>query len=1397
MAQKWTPEQLEAITRRGCNLLVAAGAGAGKTAVLVERIIRKITDSEKPVDIDRLLVVTFTNAAATEMRERIGDALAAALEENPGSRNLYRQMALLDRASIMTLHSFCLEVVRNNFHGLDLDPLFRIADETESMLIKLDALNELFEEKYENEDSESMFFQLVDSYGGGSNDSALRETVLTLHRFTQSHPWPEQWLTAQAEACNIGASACLTSTPWARVLLKSAAAELQGLTALLEKTAARASRGRGLEPYCSVLEEDIEKLRELLRLCEAALAAGSTAPAAECLTRTDAPAAGLDITGAVQAAQEDMENDNNPASVGIDPDTGIVAAADGQPAGSTALAAGSAASAAASGQPTGGTQPDNDQLTHTAAPGDQAWDALHRALSSVEFNRLPRCGKDADAKLQEEVKAVRNQVKEQIKKLYESGFDATAEQWKEDFAKLYPQLLYLSDMVCRFNEIFQKKKKDKGVLDFNDLEHYCLKVLLEDGVPTKAAEELSEKYDEILVDEYQDSNLVQELILETVSGKRSGRNNVFMVGDVKQSIYRFRHAKPELFMSKYQSYPRERGHDNQVIQLYKNFRSRKEILDAVNYIFGQIMSEQVGELDYTQEEYLRAGAEYEQVKPGFTAGGDIEVHIIDLDSTLNGAVPDGTQNANETGSNSQTTGSGEQSDETGEEEEELLDSIQAEARIAGMRIKSLVSRTNGSFVVYDKKLQEYRPVQYRDIVILMRATRRWADVFVDELAAMGIPAYADTDLGYFRTVEVETMLSLLKIIDNPLQDIPMLAVLRSPMFGLSTDELADIRLAARDVTIYEAIKTGTQKEGTFSADLQEKLLRFLSLLKGWRDAAKYTPTDELVWQLLTETGYYSYVGILPGGQSRQANLRMLFERARQYEETSYKGLFNFINFINRLRSGEGDMGSAKIFGENDNVVRIMSIHKSKGLEFPVVILSGCGKKFNMLDLNSDILLHQELGFGPDLVDLDRRTVTPTLLKHSIKQKLRLEMLSEEMRIMYVAFTRAREKLIITGGVRNLKGACARWCAAADTEEEKLPPFSVMKASGYLDWIGPALARHECGKPIRLAAGINENSWRILEDTSRWEVMFCGGGTAKAQKETKNPEENIRSWLEKDEQEDGAHEYEHLVEMLQWNYPYKKLSSVPVKISVTELKRRFLQEEQESAVPYVSPMVARPLFMETEKGMSAAAKGTIMHFVMQNIDLARLADVKKQQADRKEQRLEAQQKANGQIRVQEDDPAQVAGYVNMLVEEIRAQIESMVADEKLTATEADTINPEAIAAFFETPLGQRILGAKNVRRETAFNIEVNCSEIFADMAEEMYENETMLLQGVIDCWFESEDGIVLLDYKTDYVPEGGEDIIRKRYSVQIGYYAKALEKITGSRVTEKYLYLFHTGRLLRM
>ncbi len=1348
MGNNWTPEQLEAITQRDCNLLVAAAAGAGKTAVLVERIIRKITDNERPVDIDRLLVVTFTNAAATEMRERIGNALVNALEADPGSANLQKQMALLDRASIMTLHSFCLEVVRSHFHSLDLDPGFRISDETESTLMRIDVLEELFEDRYEKEEADSEFFQLVDSYGGGRDDNALREIVLSLHRFTRSHPWPGQWLAAQAEAFDIGASACMSSTPWACVLLKSAVAELKGMLALLDKAVALASRAQGLEPYCRTLAADMQMLEKLLHVCQAAAEGGS---------------------GSTPGASAAIGSNNAEDSYALSTEAAL------------------------------------------------NWDDIHAAFSSCEPARLPRCGKDADTNAQEEVKAIRSQMKDKLKKLCESGFNLGSAELFEDCRRLYPLFKYLSAMVCDFDDLYSKKKKSKALLDFNDLEHHCLKVLLEGNKPTAAALELRNRYEEILVDEYQDSNLIQELILGTVSGNQDGRFNIFMVGDVKQSIYRFRQAKPELFLSKYSTYPHESGHDSRVVLLYKNFRSRSDVIDGVNFIFRQVMSSLVGELDYTQEEALNPGAVFEEAGLECNTGGSIELHIIDV--TSNAVNPeyqrihhgdssdtpagDYAENSNKTqtahteishsgnpGNDSlaasDTVAVGDDTEESMDgNEEEPLDNIQAEARITGKRIRELVSHTSDGLSVYDKKLGNYRKAQFRDIVILMRATRNWADVFVDELAAMGIPAYADTGMGYFRTVEVETMLSLLQIIDNPLQDIPLLAVLRSPIGCFNADELADIRLADRSASYFEAMRLfagnrSSVSEGQNDDETRQKTGNFLQKLQNWRDLAQFTPTDELVWKLLIDTGYYTYVGILPGGAERQGNLRMLFERARQYEETSYKGLFNFINFINRLRSGGGDMGSAKVLGENDNVVRIMSIHKSKGLEFPIVIVSGCGRKFNLRDLNASILLHQELGYGPDIVNLDKRTVVPSLSKFAIRQKLKLETLSEEMRILYVAFTRAREKLIMTGCIRDVSKACVRWCSIADTMDAKLPPYDMQQAATYLEWLGPALARHVSAEPLRMAAVPHGNIKLFEEEGSCWEIKLWGMGAAAVEKEAAEAAENIRQWLENDNKEfaDPTYSAEELIRKLEWEYPFKTLSGMPAKLSVTELKRRFAAEEQteqEAALPFIQPMAARPAFLEPERGLDAARRGSVMHFVMQHLDFERLATIK------------------GQI--EKENGSSVKSVESSFQNELKSQLATMEAKEQLTPAEIKVVDIAAISTFFETTLGKRMLEAKSIRRETAFNIEIKCTEIYKELPQTLYGNETMLLQGIIDCWFEADDGIVLLDYKTDYVPAGGAELVRERYRVQLDYYTKALERISGKKVTEKYLYLFHSGELL--
>ncbi len=1295
---QWTREQLEAITRKGCNLLVAAAAGAGKTAVLVERIIRKISDPANPIDLDTLLVVTFTNAAAAEMRERIGLALEDALEANPSSEHLQRQLTLLGKASITTLHSFCLEVVRGNFHRIGLDPVFRIADDTETMLLKLDILEALFEDKYEDENTGRDFYRLVECYGGAKSDEALQEIVLALHEFVQSHPWPLQWLEEHTEEFNLPEDTDLCETAWGKVIIKSVSAEIKGLLGISEGALSAANRANGLEPYAGCLDEDVRQLKALLKR----------------LSEAEASASG--------------------------------------------------------------------------------WDDLYRAFNAFEPGRLPRCGKDADAEAQEQVKAARKEVKDRLSKIIEGTFNVASDEAIREFRRIYPVFKALARLTAEFGERFKAKKREKALLDFNDLEHLCLEILLPDGEPSGVALELREKYEEILVDEYQDSNLIQEVIINTISRARAGQPNIFMVGDVKQSIYRFRQARPQLFLSKYNSYPSEPGSENMRILLYKNFRSRHEVINGANFIFKRIMSELVGELDYTDEEALNPGAVFPATQgdgspvslsqPGrqsmitsVETPGDASVEFSETGETspcIIGEPSPWTVEVNiidlaDSGANQDENGGGPEPEDGDEgtaqqDENERPDAIQAEAAAVAGRIRQLMgaSPDHPAFKVYDKKLNGYRNVEYRDIVILLRTTRNWSGIFSEELGLQGIPAYADTGTGYFKTVEIQTVISLLRIIDNPLQDIPFLAVLRSPVCSFSADELADIRLADRDMPFYEAMKKYSAGCPGSTAD---RAAKFLNDLGEWRSKAMYMSTDELIWYLYTQTSYYSYAGILPGGPQRQANLRMLFERARQYEETSYKGLFNFISYIERLKSGGGDMGSAKILGENENVVRIMSIHKSKGLEFPVVFVSGCGKRFNLQDLNGKILMHQELGFGPDLVDTEKRITWPLISKQAIKYKIRQETLSEEMRILYVAFTRAREKLIITGAVKDYAKAAAGWLKCAGKAGTRLKEFDMLKAATYLDWIGPALS------------GLGKEEHGLVEFSDTKEPSLCfavrvssiNDASAGKGREQKSAEE-LFQWLSgQTPDKDGAGGFEDVKKRLEWRYTYEKSGEIPAKLSVTELKRLFnlVSSDEKPAIELqLPPIAARPQFMEAAKGLSPSEKGSVMHFVMQHLELGEMKRLLKEGASSAE-----------------------------IADEIRSQASRMVEEEFLTPQEAEAVNERRIAGFFLSGLGQRLLASRAVNRETPFNIELECTEVYRDMPSDLYAGETVLLQGVIDCFFEEQEGLILVDYKTDYVPASGINRIKELYGIQIDYYVKALESITGKKVQEKFIYLFYNGEIV--
>lgn len=1250
--RNWTEQQWEAITATNSSLLVAAAAGAGKTAVLVERIIRIITDEENPVDIDRLLVVTFTNAAASEMRERIAEAISDRLEKNPSSINIQRQLTLLGKASITTIHSFCLEVIRSNFQKINIDPGFRIADETECQLMKIEALSEVFEEQYENEDPD--FLELLECYGGNRDDKTLQDMVLYVYDFIQSSPWPKEWLERMTECMNISAATDFGDTPWGKVLLEAAEIELKGLKAMILRAVEILEYAHGLEKYMDRYTQDLDNIQAMLKL------------------------------------------------LNID--------------------------------------------------SDKKWDNLVNALQGIKFETLPRCGKEVDKESQEIVKAIRDDVKDGIKKLQEKVVTAFSDEIFNDTKALYPIMKCFAKLVDQLTLKYSEKKSSKSIVDFNDLEHFCLEILVdkeEDGNirPSEIALNYREQFAEVLVDEYQDSNLVQEIILRTISKEDAGKPNVFMVGDVKQSIYRFRQARPELFLEKYNTYSTERENPFRKIQLYKNFRSRKEVVDAVNFLFKQIMSVRVGELDYTENEALNPGAEFPNSDTeDMLIGGEAELHLI---QTRGGEDVPIYDNEGE---------EGQQDSEAREEDEEMLDSIQCEARLVARRILELMKpdEKGSYYCVFDKTKKEYRRVEFRDIVILLRTTRRWSEVFVDELSMMGIPVFADIGTGFFKTIEVQVILSLLQIIDNPLQDIPLLSVLRSPFIGFTTNELAELRLVDRKALLFDALKK-LAEEG--QGEVAQKASAFLEQLRNWREMSLYMSTDRLLWQLYNDTGYYGMVGAMPAGEQRQANLKMLFERARQFEETSYKGLFNFINFVDKIKRSKGDMGSAKILGENENVVRIMSIHKSKGLEFPVVILAGCGKKFNFQDMNKSVLFHQDLGLGPDRVDHRLRVSWPSAAKQAIREKIKTETLSEEMRILYVALTRAREKLIITGAVKDASKVVRKWSDCASVQESKIPEYEIQKGISYLDWMGPAILRHRSCDEFRESVGFSDNfQGVIIDDPSVWRIKVWNKSDVQNSVLSEEAEgSDFNKWLDGLETVEEPSEWAvEIARRLSWNYSYAKATRLPAKVSVTELKRRYnemLSEDARAFPEYIPLLVKKPMFLEEKKGLSYAEKGTILHFVMQHLNYSR--------------------------------------------EDIEAQIEEMMSRDLLTEQQAKSVSPDKIRRFLNSPLGKRMLDSESINREVPFNIEIPCHELYKDMEDDTCNSETLLLQGVIDCYFEEPDGIVLVDYKTDYVTPGQIEMIRERYKMQIYYYARALEKLTGKNVKEKYIYLFWNGEVLEL
>ncbi len=1289
MNNQWTQEQQDAIDSRGGNLLVAAAAGSGKTAVLVERIIRRLTDPSDPVDADRLLVVTFTNAAAAEMRERIGRALAAEINKHPASVRLQRQMALFGRASISTIHSFCLDLLRRHFYRLDLDPAFRVADETECALLQAETMEDLFEGRYAAADNR-FFTRLVDCYGGKRDDSSLQEMVLGAYNFARSTADPEGWLQGLPKAYQMEEGFVFDQLPWCDVLKKSLENELAVIISALRQAVVLALKPGGPQVYLDNLEKEMEMFGGLLRLC-------------------------------------------------------------------------------ASGA---------------------AWSELYGSFQSISFARLKSCRKDgADQQLVEQVKKIRDGVRKKAATMKREYFSTPPERICADLGLLHPLVQELAGLIMDFAAAYQKAKTARGIVDFGDLEHYSLQVLSEKGprglLPSPAAVSLREKYEEVLVDEYQDINAVQEAILQLVSRQDSHAPNLFMVGDVKQSIYRFRLADPGLFLQKYATYPAERGGRGRLIELSKNFRSRCGLLLAVNFIFRQLMTPVVGEIDYGPGAELLYGADY----PAYAGEGlkqdeVVEVHLIEngpvgrssfVDGTVGGgsvvacpvvdaAAGDGTGKipviSGSSGQKAQPSAGDEagRSPTGGSEETELdefeeeLDAMQKEARLIAARIKELVGQSGGRqpLTVFDRGLRQYRPLAYRDVVVLLRATSGHANTFVDQFRQLDIPAYAELATGYFEAAEVETILSLLKIIDNPLQDVPLAAVLRSPLVGLDAGELAGIRLYSRRGYYFHAVVAASQADG----ELSRRLLGFLGKLENWRTAARSGPLANLIWAIYRETGYYDFVGGLPGGGQRQANLRSLYNRARQYEAGSFRGLFLFLRFIERVRERGRDLGAARALGEKENVVRIMSIHKSKGLEFPVVFVAGLGKRFNFKDLNKDMLFHKDLGLGLQLVDTGTRVTYPAMSKLALKQKLKLEALAEEMRILYVAMTRAREKLVLVGSARGLANCARNWCGPLDTVGWRLQDGYLAGALSHLDWLGAALARHRDGATIReacLFAG--ETFADVAGDRSRWRVYLHSGLDGPAMRNTAAPE--ILALIKKKELPAGEGEYAAAVnERLSWRYPAPETRGLAAKVSITGLKRIRAVAEEDGAVRDYRPEIgARPLFMQGRRGLTAAEKGSALHLVMQNIGLKG----------------------------------------SLTLEYIRKEIAGMVLREILTEEQAATVPAPKIAAFFAGSLGKRVLGGRRVLRELPFTLALPAAEVYPALPGR--SDEKVIVQGVVDCLVDEGDGYLLIDYKTDALAAKDAATALDRYQSQLALYAQAVEDILSRPVKEKIIYLFSLDRAI--
>lgn len=1249
---KWTKEQRQVIESRNTNLLVSAAAGSGKTAVLIERIIELVLDEKNPIDINKLLVVTFTKLAASEMRERVSKAIEKKLEENPENEHLQKQLLLLSGADITTIDSFCKDVLISYAHLVNLDSNIKVIDPSENEVLAKEVMEELFEELYENNDE--TFLRLVDWYAKKNTDEGLLQLLLNVNNFVNSHPFPKIWLNEKAEFFN-------TSTKDDNFYLENYILDIAKDVDM------------DLEFFKLSIKNNLKKIENYPEL-EKYVNMYNTL---------------LDALSVVKESLKTFLKDNTKF----------------------------------------------DELKKSS------YEFLNSNFGSFRISKCDEEVKEIYKKVKKELDSIKLEIAESL-----GALNLDLENIKKESDLIYPYVRSISDVVIKFKEKFWERKQKFNYVDFADIEHLALEILVdidEDGntKPSKTALEYQEKYTEVFIDEYQDSNLVQEILLSAVAKE----NNRFMVGDVKQSIYRFRQADPSIFIEKYENYKKiEDDIDsfNKKIMLYANFRSRKEILEGTNLVFSKIMKKETGELDYTVDERLNPMASFKESDEN--VGGAVEILLVD-----------------------------EKSDDEDEDEIILTDeysedfeemkSFKLECIKIANTIYNMMNNKENPFKVYDKNFDDYRKVEYKDIVILMRSPSSNTKILEEVFLEYDIPIYAESMGGYFDTFEVDTIINLLKIIDNPMQDIPLISVMYSTIYNFTSTELSEIRLVDRELKFYELLMKILEDEDIeIRVNLKEKIAKFISDLKLFIQKKSLVSADELIWFLYKYTGYYNYVGLLDMGEQRKTNLMLLFEKAKNYEKNSYKGLFNFVNYIQKI-SLKSDVSEAKLISEDANVVRIMSIHKSKGLEFPIVFLANTNKKFNFRADDSNLVLHQKLGFGAVVYDMDKKTSFNSIMKKKIEKFKKNEQIAEEMRLLYVAMTRAKEKLIITGRVKDYENLKEEISSGID-ERGNISNYKILKINNYLDWILSSidnlnvygkslncLGREENflgNEDLKFQLNVNTKTEEFIEyqrikEEVKTNKIISDNDSLEIKKEMRTVKQFLEDRFNKE-------------------YVYKNVLNKPSSITVSEIKKMIQEEDEEKHQKYYKEnfVLKTPSFIhqgEEKVGFNSAEKGTIFHLAMQLLDFSKFDT--------------------------ED--------VSKIREEVKLQINSFVEKNIMSLDEAETININWIVKFIQSDIFKEIYIAnksEKLFKEKAIDYNIKLKNLFKD--ENIEEDEKIMVVGIIDLFFENENGeIILLDYKTDYVTKENLEEVKARYKVQLDLYKSAIEDISGKKVTKKGLYLF--------